>query len=302
MRCLITGAFGFVGKFLSEHLHEQGYELFLTYRTGEKNSFSFPHTKLALSLEEKTSIQDAVQKSNPDCVVHLAGQPFVPRAIENPIETLRINVEGTVLLLEALRNLQKPIRFLYVSSADVYGPQTTFPISESANTNPVNPYSASKKSAEVFIASYQKLYPQLETLIARPFNHIGVGQNPIFVVPNFVNQINKSDSEILVGDTSPTRDFLDVRDVVKAYGTILKKGNAGEIYNICSGGETSIQKILEILLEISGKNLKITREESRVRKAETPRLLGDNSKLKSLDWKQEISLKDSLKAIYDSLK
>ncbi len=305
---LITGIAGFVGTHLTRELEQAGsYEIVGLRRSGEKFRLEEEGYHIPVhdsDIRDTVSVSKIVQKIQPDCVFHLAAQAFVPKAIQDPWGTMDINVRGTLNLLESLRILDKPVRMVYVSSADVYGnqPSENIPLSEEVFPNPVNPYSASKFSAEIYCRQYSKCYPNLEIMIARPFNHIGIGQRLDFVVPNFcyqiIRQIRKKGKKICVGDTSAVRDFLDVRDVVRGYRILAEFGASGEIYNICSGMEVSIREILEKLIRIAGVNLEIEVERSRIRPVETQRLVGKNEKLLSLGWRPECNLDESLQEIY----
>ncbi|MCC5815428.1 MAG: GDP-mannose 4,6-dehydratase [Leptospira sp.] len=308
-KCLITGIAGFVGNYLREEVLRQDrtIELHGVQRSGErirdkKVAKSFHSHEL--DIRDSMTVSNLIEKIQPDVVYHLAAQPFVPKAILDPWGTLDINVKGTLNILEALRKVGKHVRMVYVSSADVYGKQDpkNMPLREDTIPNPVNPYSASKLSAETYCRQFTAYAQNIEVMIARPFNHIGVGQRLEFVVPNFCSQIASSiknnESTMMVGDLSSTRDFLDVQDVVRAYTYLAQSGLPGEVYNICSGQEISIQDVLEKIIKIANANVTVKIDPERIRPVETPRLFGDNHKLNKLGWKPEITLDASLSKIY----
>jgi GDP-4-dehydro-6-deoxy-D-mannose reductase len=308
-KCLITGIAGFVGNYLREEVlrQENAIELHGVQRSGERikdRKAARTFISYELDIRDTMTVSNLIEKIQPDVVYHLAAQPFVPKAILDPWGTLDINVKGTLNILEALRKVGKNVRMVYVSSADVYGKQLpeTMPLKEDTIPNPVNPYSASKLSAETYCRQFTAYAENIDVMIARPFNHIGVGQRLEFVVPNFCSQIATSiknkESTMKVGDLSSTRDFLDVEDVVRAYTFLAQSGIPGEVYNICSGNEISIQNVLEKIIHIAGANVNIEIDPERIRPVETPRLFGDNHKLKELGWKPNISLDVSLAKIY----
>ncbi|XDD50399.1 GDP-mannose 4,6-dehydratase [Leptospira sp. WS92.C1] len=311
MKCLITGAAGFVGFYLLKELKES-YSDFLGIgiHPGPKidDDIDLPRSyrSAICDIRNLEHVGELIQAFSPDTVFHLAAQPFVPRAVEDPGETLEINVQGTLNILESLRRLKKKIRFIYISSSDVYGnvPESFLPVDESAFTAPLNPYSASKACAEIYCLQYHRWDPDLEVVIARPFNHTGPRQSLNFVIPNFCEQVltalKQSDLErkILVGDLSSTRDFLDVRDVVHAYRVLSEKGKPGEIYNICSGKEIVIQDILEQIIAASGEKIPVEIDPSRFRPAEMKRLVGNNSKLQKLGWEPKFALSDTIRDVY----
>ncbi len=293
IRTLITGGTGFVGKYLISLLKErENYEIFT----------------LKSDIRYKDDLAAEIKEVRPDYVFHLAAQPFVPKAMEDPWETEEINVRGTLNLLENLHRLSTPLKMVYVSTADVYGRQDflSLPYVESLIPNPLNPYSGSKLAAESYCRQYAAYSSNLSIVIARPFNHIGVGQRSEFVIPNFCNQIieaeKKEQNFINVGDLNPTRDFSNVKDIVKGYVLLAERGKSGEIYNLCSGKEVSIRSLVESLIKISGKELTCLVDPSRLRNAETSRVFGDNRKMKALGWEPQISIDETLKEIYLSIK
>lgn len=289
---LVTGASGFVGSYLLPALESQGNH--------EIHCFQG-------DIRDLETVTNQLKKVQPDFLIHLAAQAFVPNAIENPWETESINVGGTLNLLETLHRFQKPCKMLYVSSADVYGKQNidALPLSETLLPNPINPYAGSKLAAESYCRQYAEYSAYVSVVIARPFNHIGIGQRKEFVIPNFCSQIIQAKyagkKEISVGDLQPTRDFSHVKDIVDGYLTLIEKGETGEIYNICSGVERSIRFMVETLVKFSGEEIRFVVDESRVRVSETSKVYGDNTKLKSLGWKNKHSLSETLKEIYDYL-
>ncbi|MCZ8342047.1 MAG: GDP-mannose 4,6-dehydratase [Leptospira sp.] len=289
---LVTGSSGFVGTFLLPALIEtSNYEI---------HSFTG-------DIRDRSIVENQIQSSDPDFVVHLAAQAFVPIAIKNPWETEEINVRGTLNLLEGLHQNQKPVKMLYVSSADVYGKQRIedLPLREDLIPNPVNPYAGSKLAAESYCRQYSHYSPYVSVVIARPFNHIGIGQRKEFVIPNFCHQIIQAkklgNSKIKIGDLSPTRDFSHVKDIVSGYIHLLEKGKSGEIYNICSGEEKSIRFMLDSLIKISKTSVEPEVDIERIRASETSRVFGDNSKLKELGWLPSFQLQDTLLEIYSSI-
>jgi len=312
IKVFVTGADGFIGSHLTEILLAQGYNVKALSYYNSFNNWGWlegmKHPQLdVVSGDVRDSHFCIDVTKDVDIIFHLAALIAIPYSYIAPDSYIDTNVKGTLNILESLKNLNRPCRIIYISSADVYGRQSkdSYPLLETIIPNPINPYSASKLAAEIYCRQYASVSKFLDIMVARPFNHIGVGQRKEFVIPNFCQQIiessKSSNPEIKVGDISSTRDFLDVRDVVKAYVTLAKKGVSGELYNICSGEETSIESVLNIIIQQSGKNIKITKDPSRFREAETPRLFGNNDKLKALGWQKKYKLSESLKEIYQNL-
>jgi len=164
----------------------------------------------------------------------------------------------------------------------------------------LNPYAASKAAADYLGEIYWKNYG-LKTIRTRSFNHIGPGQSTAFVMPSFAQQIARiekglQDPVMLVGNLNVKRDFTDVRDVVRAYRLLIKKGEPGDVYNICSNRAVSIGSMLKMLQELSTKTIEVRQDPERMRPADNPILVGDNSKLaKKTGWKPVFTVEKTLK-------
>ena len=253
MRALVTGGYGFAGRYLTSTLEALGYEAVST--VGPREQEDGPR----IDLTDSDSLEAALAQSEPDVIFHLAGQAFVPDSRVNPLHTYDVNGMGTVRLLEAVRRygrvLGRPMpRVVFTSSASVYGrtDNGSDGLLEEQPVRPVDPYGASKASAESACIAWWRSFG-VETVIARSFNHIGAGQDERFVVASFAAQlanIKHRDVEktLLVGNIETARDFLDVRDVVRAYITLAEKGEPGEIYNVCSGTPRRIRDVLQSLI------------------------------------------------------
>lgn len=303
MRALVTGASGFVGRYLTRRLAQDG-DVFGAGGPHEGDGY-FP-----LDLHDAGSLNAAFDLAQPDTVFHLAAQAFVPRAIEAPAETYATNVMGTANVLAAMRAWQERskqrVRLVYVSSAEVYGvqPQERMPIDELRATNPSNPYAASKAAAEALVLGEVRSFG-VDAVITRAFNHIGPGQNARFVVPSFAAQLAEiasgAEPVLLVGNLEPKRDFLDVRDVVEAYAALSRAGTSGEIYNVCSGTAISVREILGELIRIAHVPVEVREDPSRMRPADVPVLYGSNAKLRSATgWSPRIPLRQTLQDVYAS--
>jgi GDP-4-dehydro-6-deoxy-D-mannose reductase len=240
----------------------------------------------------------------PDAVIHLAGQTFVPEAFRDPARTFDINLLGTLNLLQALKARGFQGTFLYVSSGDVYGQvsENDLPITEQQAPCPRNPYAVSKISAE-FLSLQWGLSEGWPVLVARPFNHIGSGQKDSFVIASAARQIIRIKQglqapQLEVGDIDVSRDFLDVGDVVSAYFALLEKGQAGQVYNICSGREQSIRSLIEQLADLAEVTMQLVQDPARMRRADQRRVCGSHERLtKTTGWTPDITTQQSLRAI-----
>lgn len=288
-RLLVTGLSGFVGQQLKAYLEanaEVGWHLVETPR---------------FDLLQPHDIEAALALSCPDGVIHLAGQTFVPEAFRDPRATLEVNLLGTLNLLQALKGSGFDGTFLYVSSGDVYGQvaEADLPISEAHLPQPRNPYAVSKLSAESLCRQWS--YTEgWRIMIARPFNHVGVGQSSAFVLASVARQIalirkGLQAPRLEVGDVDVTRDFLDVQDVIAAYFGILDKGVSGEVYNVCSGQERTIRELILGLATLAGVEVELAQDPARMRRAEQRRVCGSPAKLRdATGWEPRITINQTL--------
>ena len=286
MRILVTGSGGFVGSWLMRHLHEIGDE-----GVGIDDE---------IDITESAKLSDAVARLAPEAICHLAAQASVGASWSDRQETYRVNVLGTVNVLDVALACATPPRVLMVSSSEVYGKVAPedLPIAEDHPLAPVSPYAASKAAAEM--AGLQAwLGSGLEVVTVRPFNHTGPGQRPDFVVPALARQVAEAArsgaTSVRTGNLSPRRDISDVRDVVAAYRLLLDHGVAGQVYNVCTGASVSIKEVAETLIALAGGNLSIEVDPDRVRAVDIAELRGDPTKLRqATGWKPDIPLATTL--------
>lgn len=297
MRALITGVNGFVGKYLVKELQEKGYSV----NGIGMGTFDLPggHYK-EVNIMDRIELEQAMVELNPDMVFHLAGIASVSQSWRDPKTSFEVNVIGTINLLESLKG--RELRsIVYVGSSEIYGPGRRLDdkFSETTSPNPQNPYATSKYAAERIALQLGQVY-KIPVIITRPFNHIGVGQNEGFVVPDFARQIieaSKRDESIRVGRLDVYRDFTDVRDIVRAYRLLAEKGQAGETYNICSGEGRTIGDILDIMRAEHG-NLNVELDESKIRPVENIYSVGDNNKMQTaIGWEPLYPIQDSLRGV-----
>jgi GDP-4-dehydro-6-deoxy-D-mannose reductase len=305
MRVLITGIAGFAGSHLAELLLKRKDKVFGTCLANESTE-NIQEIKsnlniLVCDITHLDQFSQVVEGINPDHIYHLAAFSSVGESFSHPLETFDVNIRGTFYLLEILRKLKKTIRVLVVGSSDVYGkvsPQQ-IPIAEDVPLLPISPYGMSKAVCDLLAYRYFESYG-VDVIRARAFNHTGPRQRKGFVIPDFASQIAQieagtSNSPMKVGDLSAQRDLTDVRDVVRAYLSLMFKGKAGESYNICSQRAYTMEDMLNTLLKLSKKEIEVERDARRCRPAEIPILMGDNSKIKkTTGWELKIPLEKTL--------
>jgi len=291
MNILITGINGFVGSILRTSLESKGHLV-----SGIDVQSNDERTR-AVDITDQTGVMRHIKELAPDFIFHLAAISRVDYA--NPSLLYNINMSGTLNLLMAAAQLTKKPEFMLISSSQVYGivRDSDQPITEQAAINPVNHYGASKASAEHVARVFQNEYG-LPIAIARPFNHIGRGQDPHFVIPKIIRAIHENKSEIELGNLSIIRDFLDVRDVVDAYVRIMEHFPDGGTFNIAGGIGYRLSDLLHLILEISQAPLTIKQSGSLIRKNEIVKAIGDGSALQKLcGWRPAHSIRETLEWI-----
>ena len=279
----MTGASGFVGAHLVAHLTQCGDEFMA----------------LSSDVTDAQALTDELRGcpgGPPDVVYHLAGQADVGRSWTDVSLTWAVNTLGTVHLLEALRRCAPVARIVLVSSAEVYGkvPADELPILESRPTERSSPYGASKIAAEDAGLFAHEFFGQ-HVVIARPFGHIGVGQLPGFVVPAVAKQIVEAERDgvdvLFLGTLDAERDMTSVADVVRAYRLLAIGGVSGEAYNICRGETIVIRDVVERMIALSTRELRVELDTSRIRPSEIVKQYGDAAKIRAhTGWQPEDSL------------
>jgi nucleoside-diphosphate-sugar epimerase len=291
MKILITGINGFVGTNLRHTLEGKGYHVSgLDVRSLDSNV-------RACDITDQAAVIRCIEDLAPDFIFHLAAISRVDYT--NPTLLYAINVMGTLNILTAASHLKKKPAFLLISSAQVYGivEERLQPISEQSLIQPVNHYGASKASAEHLMQVFHQEY-DLPVSIVRPFNHIGRGQDPHFVIPKIIKSIKDNNPAIQLGNLSVIRDFLDVRDVVNAYIMIMEHFNDGGVYNIASGTGYRLSDVAALIQQIAGMQLNIQHTDSLLRKNEIIKSIGDSSAFKKqYDWQPAYTIRDSLEWI-----
>ncbi|MEI2794938.1 GDP-mannose 4,6-dehydratase [Pseudoxanthomonas sp. F11] len=276
LRLLVTGMSGFVGAHVAEAVSRGVFG----------GNVQLIGTPPLWDVRDSEAVRSWVVDSKPDGVIHLAAQSFVPRSFEAPVETFDINLGGTLNLLQGLSAVGFCGRLLYVSSGDIYGrvPLDEMPVSEIRMPEPRSPYAVSKWAAEQLCLQWHRS-EGVDVVVARPFNHVGPGQDHRFAVPSMAAQIigcleGRQDA-VHVGNIDVTRDFTDVRDVVRAYASLLSRGKGGQTYVVGSGVERSLRSIFKDMCRIAGVDPPLITDPARVRSSEQTRMCADPSRLRA---------------------
>ncbi len=291
---LITGAKGFVGKHLEQHLVASGDVVTSVDRECD--------------VTDLLSVRSLVERVQPDVLYHLAALTHVGESWTNQKQFVRVNVIGTKNVLDAVRETKSEATVVLVSSAEVYGvvTESDLPLHEDFRTAPANPYSASKLEAEhLALEAFRK--NGVRVVIARPFNHIGPGQSTQFAVPAIASRLiaahENHESEIRVGDLSTRRDFCDVRDVVRAYRLLAHFATTGEVYNVASSMNVAMSDVADWLRDEIAPEVSLTVDPALLRPVEIPVTRGSFQKIHdATGWEPEIALTRSLSDVVQDLR
>ena len=306
MRILITGITGFVGSHLAEYALERGAEVIGSVRWRSKTEhiegLRDRVTLVESDLRDLLSVRTVLEQARPDYIIHLAAQSFVAASWQTPVETFYTNVVSQMNLFEAMRQLKSSARFLVIGSSEEYGlvHPDELPIQETNPLRPLSPYAVSKVTQDLMGYQYFKSY-DMPIVRARAFNHTGPRRGDTFATSNFAKQIAEMEAGlrepvVQVGDLKPTRDFSDVRDIVRGYWLLLERGTPGEVYNLCSGVEWSIERVLNFLIGRSTlPRVEIRQDPARLRPSDVPVLRGSREKVeRALGWRGVIPLEQTL--------
>ena len=306
---LITGVEGFVGGHLVRRLLQEEKDASITgaYFNEPQKGLS---EKIQLIKADLTSKEDVEylfnEKMTYDVIYHLAGLSNVGYSWEHPDEAFKVNVIGTLFLLEAIRQSGKKTKLLFVSSSEVYGAGFEGVVDEGVNPNPESPYAISKLSSEHLALLYGKVYG-FPVYIVRPVPHTGPGQSKNFAIMNFCLQaimLKKESSAspvIKVGNIDLIKDYCDVRDVVEAYMLLIRKMPDSSIYNISTENKVTLRDILEIIQNELKFKFNIEKDTSRIRPHDPDLPIISNKKIKSLGWIPQYSIEETIRDMIISL-
>ena len=304
-KCLITGCGGFIGSHLAEFLLEMGISV---YGIVHENSTNIDHLKdrltiLKCDILDKEGVESNLASINPDLVFHLAAQSLPRYSWHDPERTLKVNILGTLYLLEGIRKMDtNPVIEIACSSAEYgFSGKDKIPIKETNELHPSNPYGVSKVAEDMLALLYQQTY-NMRVIRVRPF-YITGPRKTLDVCSDFARgivDIEKGRKKLLdVGNLETVREVLDIRDCVKAMWLLAEKGVPGDVYNICSGKGYKIKDILDKLISLSSQHIKVNPAPNLMRPADDPVLIGDNSKLCALGWEPQIPIERTLSDMLD---
>ena len=304
-KVLVTGADGFIGSYLVEKLIEEGANVKAFVFYNSFNSWGWLEN-LSKSKLEKVEIfsgdirdPNGVRTAMEGCeiVFHLAALIAIPYSYHSPDSYVDTNVKGTLNIVQAARIL-KVKRVLVTSTSEVYGTAKYVPIDENHPRQPQSPYSASKIGADSIAESFYRSF-DLPLTIVRPFNTYGPRQSARAIIPTIITQLLAGQTEIKLGDLSPTRDLLYVKDTVNGFLEIAKSSSLiGHDCNIATNSEISMKDLAEEIIKQINPNARVVIDKSRLRpqKSEVFRLFGSNNKiLKNTNWELKYTFSQGIK-------
>ena len=305
MRVFITGASGFVGRWLKAELESSGHEVLGTDRT--------PGGGRQIDVTQRPELVDILQAEQPDAIVHMAAVSSQSGAAGDEPAAFEVNVGGTLNVFEAVRVMSRALRVLVTGSSEVYGPPAPadLPLTEGSALSPRTTYALSKAAQESVALAYAARL-DLPVVVTRSFNHTGPGQRLEFVVPALAQRIlefrDGRAPNIPVGNTHVRRDFSDVRDVVHAYRLLLEAmatggiAPGGTVLNVCSGKAVSIDHIVEVLCRAAMVDPVTQVAPELVRRDEPLEIRGDPRALRAaVDWQPKRELDETLREVWHDM-
>lgn len=290
-KLLISGQSGFIGSNLVKVLSKK-------YKITGIASKKIPKSEIT---QIKKNILDVNNKDIPkdlSKIIHLAAITDVEFCQKNPIECFSINIQGTKNLLDIAR--KRDAQFLFLSTSHVFGKPEQIPIDEKHPRNPTSIYAQSKLAGEILCEHYSNTYG-LDVSVVRLFSIYGPQSPPHLVSTKIISQL-LTQKILQLGNIKPKRDFLFVNDAINAIDLVLNKTHGYNSFNVGSGQSNSIKEICDLLIKISGKQVKVKSLKSKIRKNDADEVIANISKIKKIGWRQKTSLNEGLQLTYDWFK
>ena len=308
MRILITGGLGFIGSHLVESLASKNHHIMILTKTlSKRTNISVSHKRIDIKKIDVTKFQkvgEMIEGFKPDIIIHLAGNTSHLKSFQKPFHDVDSNIKTTLFMLEKIRQLKIPCRFILGSTFIVIGKPVKLPVNENTSCNPTTIYGTNRLASEHFCKIYHSLYG-INTNIFRITNSFGPREQ---IIPN-KNAVNFLINQAFLGGKIQIynkgdyyRDFIYIEDVISGISTIIDKGEPGELYWIASGKKILFKKFAKILSEITKCQIEFPDTPEYTKKVDVGNFVVDNSKLKKLGWKPRVMLEDGIKKTLESFK
>lgn len=303
---LIFGCNGFVGHYLAKEFKDHDYLVIGSGITEPDNELlQFVDTYEQLDILDKDRVSETIKKICPTFIVNLAAISSVGASWHIPVDTIEVNVNGSINILEAVKEFSINSKVLLIGSSEEYA-VTDSRISEDNEVNANNPYGISKVTQERFAELYRKEYG-LKIINTRTFNHSGVGQSDVFAIPSFVKQVAEIHNSgkagvISVGNLEVHRDLGDVRDMVSAYRMILESNTDYTVFNVGSGICYHLEELLNYIVSLSDQAIEIKVDPSKLRPIDNPIIWCDNSLIRrETGWEPKYTIYDAIDSMFASM-
>jgi GDP-4-dehydro-6-deoxy-D-mannose reductase len=309
-KVMITGITGMIGKHLAKLLNEQGYQVAGISRATSSARYSSEksfYKHYQGDIMDVKFLRGVWKEWQPDLVYHLAAQAYNGESWKAEDTTYQLNIQGSRNVFETCLEFSPKARVIPACSSAEYGfvPDEMIPIDEDKTPlKPITPYGVSKAAMEMMARQFHLNYG-MDVVLPRLFIHVGPDHPPVTALQNFARQLaaiklGKQEPTMKVGNLTSSRDFVDVRDGARALILLAEKGISGEVYSICTGKDWTMQESLDMLIKISGVEVKVETDPGLMRFSDEKVLLGIPRKLNELGWKPEIPFEQTLQDIYEN--
>jgi GDP-4-dehydro-6-deoxy-D-mannose reductase len=304
MKCLVTGACGFIGSYLVEFLVREGHQVtgLGRVRTSALAEVGSAFAFIEADLLDRKSVSCLIDSVRPEIVFHLAAQSHPNVSWKQPVQTFEVNVLGTIFLFEEFLSQKLNPRIIVACSSSEYAPSHDGqPITELSELVPSSPYAVSKLAQDHLGRLYHEFHG-LDIIRCRPFFLIGprkTGDAASDFARGIVAIERGSEEDLPVGNIDVIRDLLDVRDGVEALWLLSRRGRVGDVYNICSGRGHSLRDMLAVYKDLASVEVKERLDQGRIRTIEEMVKVGDSAKLNALGWSSRRPLRQTLKDILE---
>jgi len=309
MKIMITGGTGFVGSHLCDELVKDGHEVILLARNDNKKANVIKNLhKIRLEYVDVTkfsNLEKSIEENKPDVIYHLAGETSHKRSFENPLYDVDVNSKSTLCILEKIKNLNLKCKFILGSTFIVIGKPQKLPVNEESPCNPTTIYGTNRLASEIYCKIYHNVY-NLDTTIFRITNSFGPREQYTTPLKNAINfliyKAFKGEDVTIYHEGKFFRDVVYISDVISGLKSIMLKGKAGNLYWISSGKKTWFYEIANWLEELVAAKIKYVDPPTYTEKVDVGNFLADNSKLKSLGWNVNTSVKEGIKKTLEFFK